>query len=210
MKKILLFTAIAYLCSCENKKTETASTATPVSTDTTKNIVTNIVEDTTTKQKNNPTTTNITTNQKTVDYYYQKYVNVDSEDPAIGVGPRKIERVDMATGILMYKQEGEKETKKLQLWHKNGFDVLQFAGATLLIEGDKYLDIYNSTTINDFVKKIGNQRSARGGECDYNDSPDLKINEKVEIIMTCSDDAKFREVIGYASMKNGKLVITEK
>jgi hypothetical protein len=214
MKKLFLVAAITYLCSCQSKTNQTVSTLPQTSSDTSKNNTeintTSIATVNQTTSSAAPTTKTLATNQKTVDYYYQKYANVDSEDPQIGVGPRKIVSVDKVKGILTYIQEGNNETQKIQVWNKNGFDVVDYVGGTLLVSGEKVVNVYLDSEVLKLVKKVGSQRSARGGECDYSETPDLNFKDKVEIVLVCNDDDKFKEVIGYVTIQNGKVVVTEK
>jgi hypothetical protein len=145
-------------------------------------------------------------------FYYKKYADVDSEDPAIGVGPRTIVSKDIEKGIVKYKFkeafDGENPIQTLQLWHFEGYDYIEYPGGYIIIEGEKEFPIFVEDGPMKLVKKVIDNRTARGGECEYDESPDIKVlNNKICVILTCSDDPNFAETIGTISLKNGKLVV---
>lgn len=147
-------------------------------------------------------------------YYYEKYADVDSEDPSIGVGPRVILSKDLEKGIIKYQFKeafnGENPVQTIQLWHMDGFDYIEFSGGYILIDGDKEYPIFVHEEPMELAMKVIDNRTARGGECDYAASPDIKVrNNKICVVLTCSDDPNFAETIGTIGLKNGKLVVTE-
>jgi hypothetical protein len=150
--------------------------------------------------------------ERDVMFYYKKYADVDSEDPAIGVGPRTIVSKDIEKGIVKYKFkeafDGENPIQTLQLWHFEGYDYIEYPGGYSIIEGEKEFPIFVEDGPMKLVKKVIDNRTARGGECEYDESPDIKVlNNKICVILTCSDDPNFAETIGTISLKNGKLVV---
>lgn len=149
--------------------------------------------------------------EKDVVYYYNEYIkNVDSEDPSIGVTPRKIVSQDVKKGIITYKSGGDSEIKKAQLYHLDGFDYFDHPGDYLLIQGEntKSIDIQEEPM--ELAMKVAGARSARGGECEYDENPELKvIKNKLCIVLHCLDDENFAETIGYITMKNGKMKVVE-
>lgn len=161
----------------------------------------------------NPST-RMSSEERDVMYYYEKYANVDSEDPAIGVGERVIVSKDLEKGIIKYKFKeafnGENPVKTIQLWHMDGFDYIDYPGGQLLIDGEKEFPIYAEEGPMKLAMKVIDNRTARGGECEYAESPDIKvINNKICVVLTCSDDPNFAETIGTIGLKNGKMVISE-
>lgn len=156
----------------------------------------------------------IVASDRDVMYYYEKYADVDSEDPAIGVGQRVIISKDLEKGIIKYKFKeafnGENPVKTIQLWHIDGFDYIDYPGGQLLIDGEKEFPIYVEEGPMKLAMKVIDNRTARGGECEYAESPEIKVrNNKICVVLTCSDDPNFSETIGTISLKNGKLVVTE-
>lgn len=152
--------------------------------------------------------------ERDVMYYYEKYADVDSEDPSIGVGPRVILSKDLEKGIIKYQFKeafnGENPIQTIQLWHLDGFDYIDYPGGQLLIDGENEFPIYVEEAPMKLAMKVIDNRTARGGECDYAASPDIKVrNNKICLVLTCSDDPNFSETIGTISLKNGKLVVTE-
>lgn len=152
--------------------------------------------------------------ERDVMYYYEKYADVDSEDPSIGVGPRVILSKDLEKGIIKYQFKeafnGENPVQTIQLWHMDGYDYIDYPGGNILIDGEKEYPIYVEEEPMELAMKVIDNRTARGGECDYAASPDIKVrNNKICVVLTCSDDPNFAETIGTISLKNGKLVVTE-
>jgi hypothetical protein len=208
MKKLFPILCLATAIACNSKDAET-KTVEPTTKETAKPIEktdnnTNLIPD-----KNNNKETNKVA-AKDVKYYYKKYADVDSEDPAIGVGPRKILSEDLVAGIITYENVSNKEKSKIQVWNKNGYDIIHYPGGYLMIIGTKEIFLNGDNSILELVAKTFGQRTARGGECTYSDSPGFNISDKVEILLTCTDDEKFKDVIGYATVQNGKLVVVKK
>lgn len=148
---------------------------------------------------------------KNVLYYYNLYVkNEDSEDPSVGVTPRKIISQDLKNGIITFKSGGDSQLKRAQLFHLDGFDLFDHPGNYLLIQGEKSVAIDMQEEPMELAMKVAGARSARGGECEYNENPILKVlKNKLCIIMNCLDDDNFEETIGYITMKNGKMKVVE-
>lgn len=152
--------------------------------------------------------------ERDVMYYYEKYADVDSEDPAIGVGERVIISKDLEKGIIKYKFKeafnGENPVQTLQLWHLEGYDYIQYSGGFIVIDGENEYPIFVHEEPMELAMKVIDNRTARGSECDYAASPDIKVrNNKICVVLTCSDDPNFAETIGTIGLKNGKLVVTE-
>lgn len=196
---ILISSVMLLSLACSNTKTDNAALATIEHADSTVNSTTSVV---------------VVEDERDVLYYYKKYANVDSEDPAIGVGERVIVSKDLEKGIIKYKMKeafnGENPIQTIQLWHMDGFDYIDYPGGQLLIDGENEFPIYVEEAPMKLAMKVIDNRTARGGECDYAASPDIKVrNNKICVVLTCSDDPKFAETIGIISLKNGKMVITE-
>lgn len=152
--------------------------------------------------------------EKDVMYYFEKYADVDSEDPSIGVGPLVIVSKDLEKGIIRYQFKeafnGENPIQTIQLWHMNGFDYIDYPGGYILIDGEKEYPIFVVEEPMELAMKVIDKRTARGGECDYAESPDIKVrNNQICVVLTCSDNPNFSETIGTITLKNGKLTITE-
>ncbi|MGV3610493.1 MAG: hypothetical protein ACO1N0_06065 [Fluviicola sp.] len=195
---ILLSSVMLLSLACSNTQTDHPALATIEHADSTVNSTTSIVAD----------------EERDVLYYYKKYADVDSEDPAIGVGERVIVSKDLEKGIIKYKMKeafnGENPIQTIQLWHLDGFDYIDYPGGQLLIDGESEFPIYVEEAPMKLAMKVIDNRTARGGECDYAASPDIKVrNNKLCVILTCSDDPNFSETIGTISLKNGKLIVSE-
>lgn len=152
--------------------------------------------------------------ERDVMYYYEKYADVDSEDPSIGVGPRVIISKDLEKGIIKYQFKeafnGENPVQTIQLWHLDGFDYIDYPGGYILIDGEKEFPVFVEEEPMELAMKVIDNRTARGGECDYAASPEIKVrNNKICVVLTCSDDLNFSETIGTISLKNGKLIVSE-
>lgn len=196
---ILISSVMLLSLACSNTKTDNPALATIEHTDSTVNSTTSVV---------------VMEDERDVLYYYKKYADVDSEDPAIGVGERVIVSKDLEKGIIKYKMKeafnGENPIQTIQLWHLDGFDYIEFSGGYILTDGDKEYPIFVVEEPMELAMKVIDNRTARGGECDYAASPDIKVrNNKICVVLTCSDDPNFAETIGTISLKNGKLVVTE-
>jgi hypothetical protein len=200
---ILVASVALFAVACGNKSKEVDETETSSKTEMI------------TEKENFVSTEKQTVSEKRdVMYYYEKYADVDSEDPSIGVGPRIIVSKDLEKGIVKYKFKqafnGENPIQTLQLWHMDGFDYIDYPGGYILIEGDNEYPIFTEEEPMKLAMKVIDNRTARGGECDYAASPEIKIrNNKICVVLTCSDDPNFSETIGTITLKNGKLKVLE-
>lgn len=200
---VLIASVALNAVACANKSKEEEETETPNKTEL---ISEKEITYTTEKQTGSE--------PRDVMYYYEKYADVDSEDPSIGVGPRVIVSKDLEKGIVKYKFKqafnGENPIQTLQLWHIDGFDYIDYPGGYILIDGDNEYPIFTEEEPMKLAMKVIDNRTARGGECDYAASPEIKVrNNKICIVLTCSDDPNFAETIGYITMKNGKMKVVE-
>jgi hypothetical protein len=207
MKKFILALSITAAVACNNKPAENKPTESSAKETTT---VSTTKESSVNSTNTTAPKTNVAANAKDVKYYYKKYADVDSEDPAIGIGPRKILSEDLTNGIITYENVSSKQKAKIQIWNKNGYDIVHYAGGYLMIIGTKEIFLNGDNSILELVAKTFGQRSARGGECTYSDNPGFNISDKVEILLTCTDDPAFKDVIGYVTVENGKLVVRKK
>jgi hypothetical protein len=148
-------------------------------------------------------------NKRNVRFFYDKYANIDSEDPEIGVGPRTIVSENTAAGIIEYKENGSTKIQKIQHWPRNGYDIIEYPGGLLFINGSNAINVYLSKAVTSLVKKTIDNRTARGGECEYNNTPIIKVGNKVTIVLTCMDDRAYSQTIGYADFKNGAVIVTQ-
>ena len=218
MQKLFYLPTIILAIACNSSPTAKPENNTVVkpNADTTKTTNATVVTTTpATLPAKDSITIAIAPKGKDVIFYYKKYADVDSEDPSIGVGPRKIITKDLAKGIITYQAIGAPPTdtkiNKIQVWNKNGYDVINYPGGWLVEVNGKYQYLTDADKLYD---KIIKNRTAKGGECNYNSVVQLQptngdIN-KVDLILTCSNDQKFKETIGYLSVANNKIVTTAK
>jgi hypothetical protein len=213
MKQFILCISVVAFMACnegdsKQLKTETAK---PTVTDTNK---TKLNVDTSKKNGADPAS-NVVANTpakatgKDVMYYYKKFADIDSEDSEIGVGPRTIIEKDIKGGIMSYKGSDNK-LRIIKVWNKGTYDVIDYPGGVILMEGNKQFVPNITLEAQAFVKKVIDNRTARGGECDYSENALIMAGDRVSINLTCKDDANFKQTIGYVTIQNGKMIITEK
>ncbi len=207
---IALVSVILVSCSAQNeKKDNVASTIAQSSSSTTVVSSTN----TATEPKANVAAA-LESTGKNARYYYDKFVNIDSEEPSIGVGPRTIVKEDIANGTIVYKFNNETATRTLTVYNKIDYDIVDFPGNPMIVNGAKLINLNDGNADADkLVKSVGDARSARGGECDYMQYALYTIDKTKQtfaVKMGCTDDETFRETVGYVTLVGGKVVVTKK
>lgn len=205
MKKIIIPIAVVFLLSCNtapSTSTEQVSVSNPI----------NANDVTANKNKELETAATALTPKadKDVKYYYEKYANVDSEDPAIGVGPREIIEEDIQSGIIAYKGS-DGQIRTIKTWNTANYDIIDYSGGVLLVQGDKEFVPAQSQKIIDLLKATIDQRSARGGECTYAENPTIEVVDgKVLLQLTCTDNVQFKQTLAEITIKNAQLHLLEK
>jgi hypothetical protein len=201
MKQILLTGTSLFLCAC-NSATDKVNVSRNIESSTT-TLVASIAPPTAKKANDS--------SKHDVKYYYKIYADIDSENPAIGVGPRVILEEDLKNGIISYKGN-DNEIRIFKTWNLDGYDVIDFPGGMFIVQGDKEIVMAEGTPIMQLIKKNIDNRAARGGECDYRSDAKLEvIDDRIHIFLQCHDNASYRDDLGYISaVKDGELVIKEK
>jgi hypothetical protein len=198
MKKIILPIASIFLLSC--------NAATNANHNYTQTAPFEIARDTSTLTKD-ATAQNkaLDSKPRNVKYYYDMYANVDSEDPTIGVGPREIIEQDLESGIISYKGSDGKICI-IKVWHVANYDVIDYVGGVILVQGNKEFVPAIAEKINQLLKTTIDNRTARGGECTYAQNPIIEvIDGKVLLQLTCTDDATFKQTLAEITIANGAL-----